>query len=348
MNRIELRQTLFRFREARALFAGHELGVFAALAQHSRTVGELAEQLEVDVDALRVLLRALVAMGVLVEPAGSAGGYALEPEAAEVLVDGGEESCAHLLSHDLWHWGSWARLDETIRTGEPLLDRSGDPHLGRHEILRAFLPNYVIAMEESGRESLPALAAEIAALAPKRFSDWGGGSGALSIEVLRRCPDTQGVLVDHAFCMERARQLLDAPQVAADVRARTRLHPADLEKDPLPSEQEVILLSRVLMGLSADRAAQLVQRAAACLAPGGVLVVHDFDAASRVGALLSLDMRRQCGGEVHTEECLWRCFEAAGLRPMESRPLTSYTRVWLATRAPAAPGTAEPAGGDLG
>jgi len=326
---LELRQTLFRFREARALCAGQELGVYEALAAGPQAAPALAQSLELHPDALRVLLDALVAIGVLTY---GPSGYGLDPESAEMLLPGRPGYLGHLLLHDLWHWSTWAKLDDTIRSGDCVRDRSRDPHLGSPETLRAFLPNYVLAMEQSARDSQAALVDRIVALEPRRVADLGGGSGTLLLAVLERLPAARGVLVEHPFSLPRAQVLAEASPCAA----RLELCAADLEKDELPADLDLAILSRVLMGLPPERALALVQRVAEALRPDGALLVHDFDARSRVGALLSLDMRLNTGGEVHPEERMREFVERSGLRLVAGGRLLPYTRYWVARRRSAA------------
>jgi hypothetical protein len=92
------------------------------------------------------------------------------------------------------------------------------------------------------------------------------------------------------------------------------------------------VLARVLMGWAPERAAALVRRAADALAPGGALVVHDFDSRSRVGALLSLDMLLNTGGNVHARSAVEEWLVTSGLTLESSRRLLPYTRSWIARR----------------
>jgi hypothetical protein len=116
-------------------------------------------------------------------------------------------------------------------------------------------------------------------------------------------------------------------------RERISLLGLDFEKQQIPREHDVILLSRVLMGMSPERARSLVGRCAEALSPSGALVVHEFDAATRVGALLSLDMLLHTGGAAHPRAELEDWLSGFGLELESARRVLPYTRAWIARKA---------------
>ena len=318
-----LRRVAFGFREARALFAGVELGVFAELARAPRSAGALADTLELDPRGLTVLLDALVAMNVLER---SADGYGTRAELASALAPESPEYVGNLLLHDLWHWSTWARLDRAVRDGSSQVAHSGDPHLSDPAVLRRFLPNYVAAMSQSGAEAFAPIAERILRERPKSVIDLGAGSGGLADALLARSEDVAVCLVDHAFALDLARKRLgDSPRVALFAR--------DFEKDSLPGQFDAVVLSRVLMGYGPERARAAVRKAACAVAPGGRLYVHDFERGSRVGALLGLDMLLNTGGEAHSGAALEAWLAQAGLALESAERLLPYTRLWVARRA---------------
>jgi SAM-dependent methyltransferase len=321
MTPVELQRLAFSFRAARALYAGVELGLFEALASGTEAPGDLASECGCEPRALGIWLEALVALEVLER---ATGGYRIRPELRATLVPGGPEYLGNLFLHDLWHWSRWASLDLALRSGEPRQGAEGDRHLSDPAVLSRFLPNYNLAMEQSSAEAPVLLARAIAAHTPQRVIDLGGGTGALLCEVCALLPGTRALLVEHGFALAGARQRL-----AADpARERIELVELDLEKSALP-RGDAIVLSRVLMGLPPERARAVVARAAAALMPGGRLYVHDFEAGSRVGALLGLDMLLNSGGAVHSGLAIRKWLAEAGLDELEEDRVLPYTRVWI-------------------
>jgi len=323
-----LRQLAFSFRAARALYAGVELGLFEALGARALPADELARARGCDARAVGIWVEALAALQVLER---CAGGYRIRPELREALLPGGGEYLGNLFLHDLWHWSRWAWLDETLRSGAPRQAAAGERHLADPEVLRRILPNYNAAMEQSSGGAHALLARAIAERAPRSVVDLGGGSGALLAEVCALLPGARGCLVEHGFALASARERL-----ARDpARERIELLERDFEKAEIPPAAAIVL-SRVLMGFAPERARAAVLRAAAALAPGGHLWVHDFAADSRVGALLGLDMLLNTGGQVHRSAAICGWLEAAGLRELEERPILPYTRAWVGRKAAAA------------
>ena len=74
-------------------------------------------------------------------------------------------------------------------------------------------------------------------------------------------------------------------------------------------------------------------RAAEALAPGGAVAVHDYDARSRVGALLSLDVLLQGGGQVHEAASIEGWLREGGLLCDRRWRVLPYTRLWLGRKS---------------
>lgn len=317
-----LRRLAFRFREARALFAGVELGLFEELACAPRSVAELACARSLDRRGLAVLLDALVAMGVLEV---QEGGYALAEGLRGVLAPERPGYLGNLLLHDLWHWSTWARLDRAVRDGASQVAHGGDPHLSDPAVLCRFLPNYVAAMDQSGAEAFAPIAERILRDRPQRVLDLGAGSGGLAETLLARSDGVEVTLVDHPFALDLVRERLGgSPRVSLLAR--------DFEKDVLPGVFEAVVLSRVLMGYPPARARAIVAAAARAVAPGGRLYLHEFERASRVGALLGLDMLLNTGGEAHSGAALQAWLAEAGLALESAERVLPYTRLWVGRR----------------
>lgn len=325
MRRTALQQLVFRFREARAVLAGLELGLFERLDATPKTAESLAITLELDPRGMQVLLGALTAIGVI---RATQGGYIADPDTSELLRAGTAESLRSLWLHDLWHWSSWARLDDVVRRGAAVKRHPEDPHLGSPDVLKDFLPNYTLAMEQSLDPSVKPLAEHIAARRPGQVMDVGGGSGTLLLEVLERLPQANARLVEHGFALERARELAAGHPCGQ----RLELLQIDAMREDLPRGQDLVILSRVLMGLGPEAAQQLLRSIAACLVEGGVLVIHDFDPRSRVGALMSLDMLLNTGGQVYDSDTISEWLNGCGFTLESSAPILPYTQLFTATR----------------
>ncbi|HBY97550.1 MAG TPA: hypothetical protein DEP84_27010, partial [Chloroflexi bacterium] len=102
------------YRQAQVLMTCTESGVFEALAGHGRSAAVLAAALALDPDALRRLLDAAVALGLL-ERAEDI--YSNAPATAVCLASDGDNYLGHLFRRESAFYERWGRLPEAIRTG---------------------------------------------------------------------------------------------------------------------------------------------------------------------------------------------------------------------------------------
>jgi len=280
---------------------------------------DLAERAGADPDALRRLLRYLVARGVFAE---EGGGYA-NTDLSRLLLD--EVGWRPWLDLDaaprVWA-ESWTRLLDGVRTGSP----------GRDEGW------YYEELDRTGRAtSFDALmAAQVAANAQQVADeyDWsaithvidvGGGTGELLRTVLAAHPHLRGTL-------------FDLPQVVATVEGNERMEivAGDLFDDPLP-RGEAYVLSQILHGWPDGAASQILSR---CAEAGGdkvaILLVESVisDRPSADEASFDLFMFTLSGGRQRTLDEFRRLAESVGLELQSTHPLaTGNSLVELRRRA---------------
>jgi SAM-dependent methyltransferase len=321
MNEREIRALTFDFRAARAVMAAVSLGVIESLAANEADPAEIARDCGLAPRGARALLEALAAIGI-VEPTG--GAFRLTAPARRVLVGTGDRSRRSTVLHDLWHWGLWARLEGSLRSGVPASDRKNDPFFSDPAVLVAFFPNLARAMDETGRDTGERLARELELTGCERVLDVGGGAGSFAGALARRYPTLEIELIDLPPVAREAERALGL----AGPEGRVKVRAADFLVDPLDpigGRFDVILLSRILMGLDDGAAVALIERCAAALRPGGRVVVHEFrrtdGAADRVGALLDLDMLLLTGGAVRRPEEIAALLARGGLARSAARRL---------------------------
>ena len=260
MNEAQLRALTFSHRAARLAMAGVATGLFEEIADTPRTAHEVAAACGLAERGARVLLEALAALGVIERVCGA---YLATAAARAVFCEKGEASRRHTVLHDLWHTGLWTRLEESLASGRPLDDRSGDPFFTRPDVLVRFFPNLAQAMVETTREEALELAEELALPAFARVLDLGGGGGHFARAIADAHPDAEVVLFDQP------------PVIAAcgsAVHPRVQAVAGDFLVDPLDDARgagfDRVLLSRVLMGLDDARAARAARPRARGAAAG--------------------------------------------------------------------------------
>ncbi len=305
------------------LHAGVVLDVFTPLAEGPATPQDLAPRLGCDARALAMLLRALCSLGILLR---SGGVYGLTEAAREFLLPASPRSVCHIIRHHHHLVQSFARMDESVRSGRA--NRSG---VGAGETARE---DFLLGMFNLAMGIAPGLAAQLdgllaAAGLPKlperaRMLDLGGGPGTYAIQFCLANPGLAAVIYD----LPGTRPVAEATVARFGVTGRVAFHPGDYTTDELPGGFDLAWLSQILHGEDPATATDLVRRAAAALAPGGVLLVHEFllddqkDDGQADGtqdgpafaALFSLNMLLgTAGGQAYAEGEVRRMFEDVGL-----------------------------------
>lgn len=324
MNEKELRNLIFGYRSARIVLAGVSLGIFDALdLKQPQRAEEIAAHCGTQVRATRALLDGLAAIDVIEKRRD--GGYCNSAAAEHTLTSHGERSRRNLLLHDLWHWNLWGRLEASLRSGNPVADRSGDPFFSNPDVLRDFFPNLARAMEQTSREESELLAACIELPENSRVLDLGGGVGNFLIALAKRFPTLHGVVLELPPVAALATTTIEG----AGLEARLQVQPANFLTDawdPQSTPFDVILLSRILMGLADAVALQVLQHASDVLNPDGRILIHEFRCAAsgettKAAALLNIDMLLFTGGAVRTLEELKVLLQSAGLRIEQVTPI---------------------------
>ena len=292
---------------SQALFAARRLGVFEVLAEGPLDAGSLAARLGAGERALTLLLNACTALGLL-EKAGN--GFANSPAAAAYLVPGSPTYMGDAIAYGEDVYRQWGELDRVVRAGgvaaaEGYLGE--DPTRTRH---------FVYGMHGRALAIGRALVEMVDLSACRTLLDLGGGPGTYAALLVQRHPDLTATVVDLPPVAALAGEIL-ADMGVAD---RVSLLPGDYHRADLPGGQDAVLISGVLHREAPERAAALVARAAAALAPGGRLVVSDVmtapgDTAPPFATLFGLNMLLTApGGGVHSTAAVSHWLAAAGLR----------------------------------
>ena len=283
----------------RALAIVADLGVARALTGGPRLVEELAQELEVDPDTLRRLLRALASEGVFAE---QEPGVFQNTEASGLLQDG---------------WGAFARLfgGVWLRATEAL-DSSGQPSfpmthgtdfwswLAEHADERAM---FDLAMEQ-GNESRVDRLAELDWRGDETVVDVGGGNGSLLVGLLDRHRGLRGIVFDlPETTREEARLGERCTFVAGNF----------FERVP---QGDVYVLSTILHDWGDEPAARILDTIRACAPSGARVRILDAVVPDGNGQhwakWLDLLMLALFGGR-ERNEAEWRdLLNAGGLEPL--------------------------------
>ena len=246
-----------------AIGAACELGIIDRLAAGISDGFALSRELGLAAEAVRRLLRALAALGIVAE--GSAG-FSLTAR-GNLLVADAEGSLRHwALMASSRGWAAWTHLRSGIRTGCNVRTSAGLTSLRDLDGEDAERFNH--AMMDLTRPVARALAARIAFDGTETLVDVGGGAGHLLMPLLERYPAMRGVVFDLPHARGLARQVIDGARLARRCR-----FVAGSFLDAVPGNGDVYLLKSVLHNWSDDRALDILRRCRGAMREGARMLV---------------------------------------------------------------------------
>jgi SAM-dependent methyltransferase len=322
----------YGFAASKALFAALEHNVFGHLDGGPLLVAELAARCGLAEAPVRTLAVTLVSLGLLVRD-GEA--YGNGPGSARYLVPGKPA-----------YFGDYYRLQ---------INRQLYPAMAR---LEAGLAGDAAGLLFGGEEGLMADPDQAAmfsrsqhagSMGPavmlargfdlggrRRMLDVAGGTGAFSIALCRRNADLSSVILDFPNVVAVARGLVDG----AGLAGRIGLIGGNALEVEWPGGQDVVLMSYLLSAVPEAAIDELLRRAAAALAPGGLLLVHDFmldddgDGPDLAAQWFLINLALSPHGVSFSAADLAPRLAAAGLRLREARDhIHGITRLVVAERA---------------
>ena len=257
-----------RFRQAcsywqsKILLTALRFDLFTVLADQALSAAALATRLGVTERGLTTLLDALVALELLVKRDHH---YANTPFANAALDRTKPSFCGSMPLFDARCWELWDQLEDTIRNGScPGQDSLfyADP-LGTELLLRG--------LHADALRLAPALAARLDVRRRRRLLDLGGGAGTYAIAFCQASPGLTAVLFDLPGPLALAHTVVSA----AGLTDRITCIAGDLRTDTLPRGFDLVLLSNVLHGQSAETNQRLLSEIYHALEPAGELIVRD-------------------------------------------------------------------------
>jgi len=287
-------------------FAGHRVitvagrtGILRLLAERDSTSDEIASALDLDGLATGKVVRALAALGIA-EAEGER--YRAVAGLREHFLPG-DRDVVPFLEHSHAMYERWGETLEPWLRGRdwPVAERTPE------EIRR-----FGAAMRAMGAQMARRVADVLDLEGVEHILDVGGGWGQFAQAICRVKPGLRATVLDRAEVVERAHTEL----AGTDFEERLRFLPGDYLATEFGAGYDLVLLANILHQETADRAQELVRRAAAALAPGGRVTVVDFaiDDQQRkhlLGVLFAINMRSF--GDTWTESDIRGWMDDAGL-----------------------------------
>jgi len=294
------------FLRPRIVITAAQLNLFAQLDGRKRTVDDLCNEHGWDPRGLRILLDALAAMGLVVKSPDAA--YTLDASLSGMLVPGSETSVLPMVLHRGSMWKSWSNLTEIVATGH-------NPNLkGLESRSDEEIEAFIGAMHVVGQALADTIAASLDLSRFRKMIDVGGGSGTYVMAFLKRAPHLTATIFDLPKVIEIARRRI----TAAGFIDRVTLTAGDYNAGPLPSGNDLALLSAIIHINSREGNRALFRKVYDCLEPGGAILIRDHlmdSARTRPvdGAIFAVNMLAATkGGDTYTVEETTADLEAAG------------------------------------
>ncbi|GAA3001685.1 methyltransferase [Kitasatospora albolonga] len=254
---------------AKVLHSAVTLGVFDALAAGPAAAAQVAGRTGLHPRMADDFLDALTGLGLL-ERTGDR--YRNGPLAEAYLVPGSGSylgGFVELTNETLY--GTWGRLSEALRTGEPQhLDPDKGGFVGdRHQDpakMKRFLAGLDAYSDRMGTE----LAGRLDWARYGSFVDLGGARGNLAAVLAGAHPHLAAVCFD----LERTRPLFTEHIGRLGLADRVSFVGGDFFTDALPPA-DVVVLGHILHGFSDERRRELLRRVFAAVRPGGAVLVYD-------------------------------------------------------------------------
>ena len=256
----DLMQLANGYCDSQTLLTANALDVFTVIGTRACAAEQIARGCHANAEGLRLLLDALVSLGLLTLRGEryrntSLGRRYLDRRSPEAITN-----LLWLLGH---HWHDWSKLPQALRKA-----RKG---WARMTATPKFRERFSWAMHERSHALTQRTIQTIRlGSSDRRFLDLGGGPGSYAIALAKRYPQLHGVIMDQTVTV--AKQLIRKHGLAGRLTVRA----GDIFKDDLGSGYDAVLCSNVIHIFNESENLKLLRRAAHSLRAGGKLFIVEF------------------------------------------------------------------------
>lgn len=311
----DIRNKANSFQESRILLSAFELKIFTVLDNHLMTSEEVSTKINADPGAADRLMNALCAMGILKKVKGK---FYNTEIASKYLVEGKPDFMGGLY-HTNHLWNTWSYLTDSVIRGSSC---KGDQNkTEKTEWVEAFIS----AMHYRGVKQGKILAMMIDLSGVNKILDVGGGSAAFSMELVKRNPSINAVVLDLPHVIPLTKKYVSD----AGLTDKFDFIEGNYLTREFESTYDLILLSAVVHINSFEENKMLIKKCADGLNQNGMIIINDFimnedRTQPSYGAIFSLNMLvGTTSGNTYREREMKEWFIAAGITRIE-RKNTSF------------------------
>lgn len=260
----KLNSVMWAFTQTRVVNLAIEHGIFELLKDGFFQIEDIAKKLNLDVKATRKVIKALVALGLLVS---GENGYSLIPELKERW--NGEIGYKYYLEHAIHLYNRWNNeLDSWLKGENKAIQRKErlrDPEMTK---------KFALAMKSLSWDIIQLLLDKIKLTPKAKILDIGGGLGHYSIAFLKKEPETKAVVVDTPLTVELA--LKEIEKESDNIKQRIKFIADDYFNLNYKEEFDLVLLANILHQESEENNKKLINIAFNSLKEGGKILIIDF------------------------------------------------------------------------
>jgi hypothetical protein len=295
------------------LHAAVKLDLFTTIGQTPMAAAAVSERVNASGDGIERLLNALAAMGLLEKKEDR---YACPPSVLRLLAKGSPNYIGHIILHHHHLMESWARLDQSVRSGRANRERSS---FSREE----WRENFLMGMFNLAMAIAPRVADAINLSDRRRLLDLGGGPGTYAIHFCLKNP----ALSASVFDLPTTRPFAEKTIAGFHLENRVAFSPGDYHSDDIPGRYDVAWLSHILHAESPESCLNIIRKTVSALEPGGTIFIHEFILNDQrdgplFPALFSLNMLLGTeSGRAYAAADLSGMLAAAGVRDIRRIPL---------------------------
>jgi SAM-dependent methyltransferase len=304
MNPTTIREFAALFQKSRILLSGFELGIFTTIDESGSTNHQIATTLQLDEHASERLLNALVSLGFLTKHVGL---YFNTPESFTFLSTKSPDYLGGLM-HTNHLWNTWSNLTTVVKTGASAhstdINERGDD----------WLFSFISAMHDRAKKQAPMQLTTVDLSEVKSILDIGGGSGAYSMEFIRKKFEIEATVFDLPNVVHITQHFIDQEGFSGKIKTVT----GDYTTDDLPTGYDLAFLSAVIHSNSLDVNLNLIKKCYHALNLNGKILIQDWIMNNErtqptPGAIFAVNMLVGTeAGDCFTEREVTKMLQAAG------------------------------------
>ena len=267
-----LQRLVHSYRDAAALMAAVELGLFTQVARGADTEAAVARALDLSSANAERLVTACVALGLLVRDGERVRNA---PDVARFLVEGEPTYAGPWMLFSKPDWTEWGRLSTHLRRRESVVLGKYAQGFTVEQARKYHEATYSIGMGAARR-----FVRQVDLAGRRQILDLGGGSGCYCIVAAQRYPQLRAIVLDLPPVVEVTREFITSHGLADRVSALA----GDFTRDALPAGSDVVIMASNLPQYSREIVQAVITRAFAALAPGGEMhLIGEMLDAARTG-----------------------------------------------------------------